>query len=110
VPNGALETTNDCARTNYKAVILNKQPSSDTVGVVKKLGLKGVGGFGLSSGESPILAAFVPEGKGIPGFIGLWKLQDLDKSPNSPPPYARRSFFRVSTARGISRTSRIKGE
>jgi len=67
-------------------------------GVAKKLGLKGVGGFGLSSGEHPVLAAFVPEGKGIPGFIGMWKLEELDKSPNSQPPYARRSFFRVSEA------------
>ena len=65
--------------------------------MVRKLGLKSVGGFAVSpDAESPVLAAFVPEGKGIPGYIGLWRLSDLDKAPVSPAPFARRSFFRVS--------------
>ena len=65
-------------------------------GVARKLSLKGIGGFAVSpSSTDEVLAAFVPEGKGIPGFIGLWKLQELGKSPNSPAPYCRRSFFRA---------------
>lgn len=68
-------------------------------GVVQKLNLKGVGGFAVNADlKSPVLAAFVPEGKGIPGFIGLWRLLELKKTPSSPQPYSRRSFFRVSPA------------
>ena len=64
--------------------------------MAKKLNLKGVGAISLSpDASSPVLAAFVPEGKGQPGFVGLWKTLDLDKSPNSVPAFARRSFFRV---------------
>ena len=72
------------------------RPSCPCLGVAKKLGLKGIGGFAVSPSPSDeVLAAFVPEGKGIPGFIGLWKLRELGKSPDSPAPYCRRSFFRA---------------
>ena len=40
------------------------------------------------------LAAYVPEGKGSPGFVGVWPLAQLSKN-ETPPPTARRSFFRV---------------
>ena len=40
------------------------------------------------------LAAYVPECKGAPGFVGVWPLGQLSKA-ESPPPVARRSFFRV---------------
>ena len=64
-------------------------------GVQKKLGLKGVGGFAVSQNAGAIhLAAYVPEGKGAPGFVGVWPLGQLSKA-ESPPPVARRSFFRV---------------
>ena len=68
----------------------------DDAGVVRKLGLKGIGGFSLSQGpQEQVIAAYVPEGKGIPGYVGLWRVSDLHKSPQSPPPFARRSFFKV---------------
>ena len=64
-------------------------------GVQKKLGLKAVGGFAVSQNAGAIhLAAYVPEGKGAPGFVGVWPLDQLSKA-ESPPPVARRSFFRV---------------
>ena len=64
-------------------------------GVQKKLGLKGVGGFAVSQNVGAVqLAAYVPEGKGAPGFVGVWPLGQLSKA-ESPPPVARRSFFRV---------------
>lgn len=68
-------------------------------GVQHKLPLKNVGGFGLSSAldsEGLKLAAWVPEGKGAPGFVGIWDVQSLGKSQDAPAPVARRSFFRVS--------------
>lgn len=72
----------------------------DCAGVQHKLPLKNVGGFGLSSGQaqgSLKLAAWVPEGKGAPGFVGIWDVATLGKSQDAPSPVARRSFFRVST-------------
>ena len=66
-----------------------------------KLFLKNVGGFGLA--PSPIgsglkLAAWVPEGKGAPGFVGIWDVASLGKAQDTPAPVARRSFFRVRAA------------
>ena len=47
-------------------------------GVQKKLGLKGVGGFAVSQNAGAIhLAAYVPDGKGAPGFVGVWPLDQL---------------------------------
>ena len=73
-------------------------------GVVHKLFLKSVGGFGLS--PSPILglklAAWVPEGKGAPGFVGIWDVASLGKAHDMPAPIARRSFFRVRAAYALA--------
>ena len=65
-------------------------------GVVKRLSLKNVGGFALSQQqEGPnLLAAFVPEARGSPGFMAVWDLAAIGKGDN-PPHLARRSFFRV---------------
>lgn len=64
-------------------------------GVVKKLAVKGLAGFAVSPNtSSPLVAAYVPEGKGAPGFVGIWALEKLSKG-DSPAPLARRSFFRV---------------
>lgn len=68
-------------------------------GVQHKLFLKNVGGFGLApspAGTGLKLAAWVPEGKGAPGFVGIWDLAALGKAQDMPAPLARRSFFRVS--------------
>lgn len=68
-------------------------------GVQYKLPLKNVGGFGLSpaaDAASLKLAAWVPEGKGAPGFVGIWDVNSLGKSQDAPAPLARRSFFRVN--------------
>lgn len=45
--------------------------------------------------EAPLIAGAVPEAKGSPGFVGIWPMSQLSKSPEAPPPLARRSFFRV---------------
>ena len=77
-----------CARHSHSVYPL--------AGVQKKLGLKNVGGFAVSQNPgSPQLAAYVPEGKGSPGYVGVWPLSQLSKT-ETPPPTARRSFFRVS--------------
>lgn len=69
--------------------------ASFLAGVQKKLGLKNVGGFAVSQNAgSPQLAAYAPEGKGAPGYVGVWPLAQLSKN-ETPPPTARRSFFRV---------------
>lgn len=44
------------------------------------------------------LAAWVPESKGAPGFVGIWDVVALGKSQDAPAPVARRSFFRVSSS------------
>ncbi|KAA6416608.1 MAG: eukaryotic translation initiation factor 2A-like [Trebouxia sp. A1-2] len=67
-----------------------------------KLPLKNVGGFGLSpvADTSKLkLAAWVPEGKGAPGFVGIWDVNSLGKSQDAPAPLARRSFFRANSVR-----------
>ena len=62
---------------------------------MKKLAVKGLAGFAVSpNASSPLVAAYVPEGKGAPGFVGIWALEKLSKG-ESPAPLARRSFFRV---------------
>ncbi len=64
-------------------------------GVAKKLAVKGLAGFAVSPNTAkPLLAAYVPEGKSAPGFVGIWDLNQLSKG-DSPAPIARRSFFRV---------------
>ena len=65
-------------------------------GVQKKLPLKGVGGFGISPtiATQARLAAWTPEARGSPGFVGVWDLQALGKG-DAPPPLSRRTFFRV---------------
>ena len=66
-------------------------------GVQKKLGLKNVGSFAVSQNAgAPQLAAYAPEGKGAPGYVGVWPLAQLSKN-ETPPPTARRSFFRVKS-------------
>ena len=62
----------------------------------KKLPLKGVGGFSISPtiASQAKLAAWVPEARGSPGFVGVWDLQALGKG-DAPPPLSRRTFFRV---------------
>lgn len=63
--------------------------------MAKKLAVKGLAGFAVSPNTSaPLLAAYVPEGKGAPGFVGIWPLAQLSKG-DSPAPVTRRSFFRV---------------
>ena len=65
-------------------------------GVVGKLAVKGVAGFAVSPNlDAPMLAAYVPELKGSPGFAGIWPLEALAGRGDTPAPVARRSFFRV---------------
>ncbi len=66
-------------------------------GVVKRLSLKNVGGFALTQQKDgpSLLAAFVPEARGSPGFMAVWDVAAIGKGDN-PPHLARRSFFRVS--------------
>ncbi|KAK9918766.1 hypothetical protein WJX75_006714 [Coccomyxa subellipsoidea] len=73
-------------------------PQNFSQGVAKKLAVKGLAGFAVSPNASaPLLAAYVPEGKGAPGFVGIWDLNQLSKG-DSPAPIARRSFFRANAA------------
>ena len=64
-------------------------------GVQCKLLLKGAGGFSVApNADAGLIAAYVPEAKGAPGFVGIWRVDQLGKGA-SPAPLARRSFFRV---------------
>ena len=65
-----------------------------SVGIVRRLVLKGVGGAALSP-VGTVLAAYVPEARGVPGFVGLYDHKLLDKAGDPPPPISRKSFFRV---------------
>jgi hypothetical protein len=81
----------DAASWMLKAAVV-----AAVAGVVRKLSLKGVGGFAVSPDQdAPLLAAYVPESKGVPGYVGIWRLDQLSRG-DSPPPVARRSFFRAS--------------
>ena len=62
--------------------------------MLKRLQLKGLGGFALAPAGAPRLAAYVAENKGSPGFVGVWDTGSLGSS-REPTPLARRSFFRV---------------
>ena len=69
-------------------------------GVVAKLALKGVGGCAASpAAGAPALAAFVPEAKDAPGYVGVWTLDQLAPGADLPAPVARRTFFRVRADR-----------
>ena len=64
--------------------------------MLKKLPLRGVGGCAVSPGAgAPVLAAFVPEAKGAPGYVGVWRMDQLGAGGDTPAPVARRTFFRV---------------
>ena len=56
--------------------------------------LKGVGGVALSP-VGHVLAAWVPEAKGVPGFVGLWDHRQLTSAGDAPTALSRKSFFRV---------------
>ena len=90
--------------------LCNMQTSVCCAGVQYKLPLKNVGGFGLSPAADTSqlkLAAWVPEGKGAPGFVGIWDVNSLGKSQDALAPIARRSFFRVGfIQQGLSTCSK----
>lgn len=44
-------------------------------GILRKLHLKGLGGFAVAPGGGPHLAAYVPEAKGSPGVLPLLQYQ-----------------------------------
>ena len=68
-----------------------------SAGVSKRLPLKGVAGCALcpAPGARPLLAAYVPEAKGSPGFIALYDCSALVAGGDAPPPLCRKSFYRV---------------
>ena len=62
----------------------------------KRLSLKGVAGFAVCPApQRPLLAAYVPEAKGQPGFIALYDYTAIGASGDAPPPLCRKSFYRV---------------
>lgn len=72
--------------------------------MLKKLPLKGVGGCAMSpAAGAPALAAFVPEAKGAPGYVGVWRMDQLGAGGDTPVPIARRTFFRVRIGEGVHR-------
>ncbi|KAK9828927.1 hypothetical protein WJX72_002838 [[Myrmecia] bisecta] len=74
-------------------------PRNFSAGVLRKLSLKGVGGVAVCPQPgSSLLAAYVPEAKGSPGFVGVFNYMTLTKGADAQP-LARRSFFRASSVR-----------
>lgn len=69
------------------------------VGVHKRLSLKGVAGFSVcpAAPDRTVLAAYVPETKGQPGFVALYDYSAISVSGDAPPPLSRKSFYRVCT-------------
>lgn len=70
--------------------------SSGSTTAIRRLQLKGLGGFAISPGSAPLIAAYVAEAKGSPGFVGIWDHAALPPGGEPPPPIARRSFFRAN--------------
>lgn len=71
--------------------------------VAAKLPLKGVCAAATSP-DGTLLAAAVPDAKGVPGYVGVWKVADLPAAgtgagaaAGAPPPLARRTVFRASS-------------
>ena len=75
----------------------------DGPGILKRLVLKGVGGIALSP-IGHVLAAWVPEAKGVPGFVGLWDHRQLTASGDAPTALSRKSFFRVCARASLADT------
>lgn len=71
-------------------------PRDFPAGILRKLHLKGLGGFAVSPAGGPHLAAYVPEMKGSPGFVAIYDHSQLIKGGDPPPPICRRSFFRAN--------------
>lgn len=72
-------------------------------GPTLKFPVKGIAGFAISpaapaSGTLPTVAVYVPESKGSPGHIALYRLTDAKPDAGSAP-VARRSFFRANSVR-----------
>ncbi len=74
--------------------LLTSARLDDCAGILKRLVLKGVGGVALSP-VGHVLAAWVPEAKGVPGFVGLWDHRQLTSAGDAPTALSRKSFFRV---------------
>ncbi|GAB4814302.1 hypothetical protein N2152v2_001348 [Parachlorella kessleri] len=69
-------------------------------GVSRRMPLKGVAGVApCPLPAKPLLAAYVPEAKGSPGFIALYDYSQITASGDAPPPLCRKSFYRANTAR-----------
>lgn len=69
-------------------------PRDFPAGILRKLHLKGLGGFAVAPAGGPHLAAYVPEMKGSPGFVAIYDHTQLVKGGDAPAPICRRSFFR----------------
>eukprot|EP00898_Chlorokybus_atmophyticus_P004044 jgi/Chlat1/4640/Chrsp3S05596 len=70
--------------------------SDMAAGPSKRFHIQGVAAVGLSSGDDPFLAAYVPEVKGAPANIRIYQYSAISDDAQ---PVARRSFFRVSSVR-----------
>lgn len=79
-------------------------------GVSKRLSLKGVAGFAVCpAAERPLIAAYVPEAKGSPGFIALYDYSAISAGGDAPPPLCRKSFYRVRAWVGDGRWQVAEG-
>ena len=74
-----------------------------SAGPLVKFPVKGLAAFAVSpapdQGNAPIVAVYVPEAKGSPGHVALYKETPGMGQKETPLPIARRSFFRANSAR-----------
>ena len=74
-----------------------------SAGPLVKFPVKGLAAFAVSpapdQGNAPIVAVYVPEAKGSPGHVALYKVTPGMGQKETPLPIARRSFFRANSAR-----------
>ena len=97
-------TADDSTAVNMVTNTLHAYTTADwAAGPTTKFPVKGIAAFAISpaenQGNQPFVAIYVPEAKGSPGHVALYKLTSGVTQGQVPVPIARRSFFRANSAR-----------
>lgn len=72
-------------------------PENFAKGIVNKIRLPGIAGLQLATAPPTYFAAYIPESKGIPASIQIFKRENVGQAQ----PVARRSFFKCSNVQLI---------
>lgn len=77
------------ARMSTNQIVFHRSSDFSTVACVLKQ--ENIGSFSLSPGKRPVVAVFVPEKKGQPGWVRLYDINSFKQ------PLAQKSFYRADT-------------